>query len=225
MFKINSVFRNDIMKILRAPLSRAFLLAMTFFVSILPSNAYAGKGHRTPDGVVIQSYYDPIDSHYLDMVTGAHVRKALKRYREGQYQWAWTDILYTLHRVPNHPQSLLMLTNFSNDKKQNIVSPEEAEQYFRKAIEYTPEEPSTRSLYAYHLYRSEKFDEATEQYEIALKLNPNSAEINYNLGLAYLKLERNEDALSRAREAYRLGHPLPGLKELLIKKGLWETPE
>jgi hypothetical protein len=48
-----------------------------------------------------------------------------------------------------------------------------------------------------------------------------SAEVQYNLGLINLELGNTEGARANARTAYALGYPLPGLKNLLRKKGEW----
>ncbi|MDH5614213.1 MAG: hypothetical protein OEY35_04185, partial [Gammaproteobacteria bacterium] len=46
--------------------------------------ATAGRGYWEGN-IVIQDYYDPINIHYLDMVTGAHVDKMEQRYKKGQF--------------------------------------------------------------------------------------------------------------------------------------------
>jgi hypothetical protein len=52
----------------------------------------------------------------------------------------------------------------------------------------------------------------------------NSANIHYNIGLTYLELNRFDEALRHAHTAYRLGFPLPGLKQKLQRVGKWTEP-
>ena len=46
----------------------------------------------------------------------------------------------------------------------------------------------------------------------------------YNIGLAFYRLKRYDDARTHAHAAYRLGFDLPGLKNLLIAAGKWTEP-
>src|ERR1700682_1722293 len=45
------------------------------------------------------------------------------------------------------------------------------------------------------------------------------------LGLAYFDLRDYDNALDRARSAYRLGFPLPGLRNKLQEVGKWQNVE
>lgn len=51
------------------------------------------------------------------------------------------------------------------------------------------------------------------------KAQNSSAEIKYFIGLYYFKLGSYEQSTVYAREAYDMGYPLPGLKDLLKTKG------
>ena len=63
---------------------------------------------------------------------------------------------------------------------------------------------------------------ARVQYEIALEMTPDSPEVHYNLGLFYYDLGNMGLAVKHGRKAYEIGYPLPGLKDKLIKKGVWD---
>lgn len=52
-----------------------------------------------------------------------------------------------------------------------------------------------------------------EQYEEALRLAPESTEINYAAGLYYLEIGDLERAKASAEIAYGNGYPLPGLRK------------
>jgi Flp pilus assembly protein TadD len=76
-------------------------------------------------------------------------------------------------------------------------------------------------LYGIHLYKSGEFDSALTQYKAAEKMQPESAEIHYNLGLLYYHKKEYDSAERHARKAYSLGYPLPGLRAKLIESGVW----
>jgi hypothetical protein len=41
------------------------------------------------------------------------------------------------------------------------------------------------------------------------------------MGLLFIKKKNYGEALKHAEKAYKLGHPLPGLKNKLIELGVW----
>ena len=57
------------------------------------------------------------------------------------------------------------------------------------------------SLWAVFLHKMGRMDQAIAKYQEALKLDPNSAEINYNLGLAYFSQKKYKEALPLAQKA------------------------
>jgi tetratricopeptide (TPR) repeat protein len=71
------------------------------------------------------------------------------------------------------------------------------------------------------LFRSQnKLEEARKVLEEGDRATEGkSAEINYFLGLVLLDLKDWDEAQARARKAYELGHPLPGLRDRLAKAG------
>jgi len=78
-------------------------------------------------------------------------------------------------------------------------------------------------LYAHYLLKlGGRKDDAMKQYQEAIKLQPENANINYNLGLLYLKEKNYEQATEYAKKAYGLGFPLPGLRKNLMKMGKWD---
>jgi len=101
------------------------------------------------------------------------------------------------------------------------------EYYFRKAIEYrpTPElrpvDATARLLYAIYLHKQKKYKGAQEQYKSALSIAPNNSEIHYNYGLLLVATKSYDTALEHAKTAYKLGFPLPGLKNKLVAAGVW----
>jgi uncharacterized protein HemY len=72
------------------------------------------------------------------------------------------------------------------------------------------------------LLKAGQTDKATEQLEVAVNLEPENPNINYNLGLLYVQKKDYEQAKIYAKKAYDLGFPLPGLKNKLMEAGKWE---
>ena len=197
-------------------------IALLFLISSFAiSTICLAKGRQLPNGVVIQDYYSPINIDYLNKVTAAHVNKTKKRYIEHKYQWVLEDINYTLYRVPNHPESLQMLSNFSFDKNQKLTSPLKATKLFKKAIEYTPKQPITYILFGIHLHKMKKYKQAIEQYKMAITYDPSNIEAHYNIGLSYFEIKNYEKARFHAQIAYDKKFPLNGLKNKLIKAKHW----
>jgi Flp pilus assembly protein TadD len=78
-----------------------------------------------------------------------------------------------------------------------------------------------RMVYGNYLLKAGQIDKATEQFQVAVDLDPENPTINYNLGLLYMKKKDYEQANTYAKKAYELGFPLPGLKNQLMEAGKW----
>jgi tetratricopeptide (TPR) repeat protein len=76
-------------------------------------------------------------------------------------------------------------------------------------------------LYGIHLHKAGKLENALKQYKAGLELIPGSSELNYNLGLLYYDLKKYKLAKKYATIAYKLGYPLPGLRNMLKEAGYW----
>lgn len=196
-------------------------ISLCLLLSAITNVSLAGKGVQLANGVIIQDYYNPINVDYLDKVTGAHVNKAKRRYQKKKYNWVKTDLSYTLYRVPNHPEALLMLSQLSLNSAQNLVTSDQAIKYFEKAIEYTPLQTTTYLLYGIHLHKIKEYSKAIEQYKIAIQLNPDNVEAHYNLGLSYIATKNYNKAKYHAQKAYENNFPLNGLKNKLVNLKHW----
>jgi len=71
----------------------------------------------------------------------------------------------------------------------------------------------------------DRYDDALEQYVIALASDPDSPDVNYNAGLLYFELEEYEMARKHAEKAYDSGYPLPALRNKLIAAGAWKDSQ
>lgn len=95
----------------------------------------------------------------------------------------------------------------------------------RKAIAADQTEPSAYSALAVFYRKQKKLELARDTLlEGDRAVGGASAEIHYNLGLIYLDLGNADAALASAQTAYRLGYPLPGLRNRLQRLGKWPSP-
>lgn len=137
------------------------------------------------------------------------------------------DLNFTLRAFPNHPVALDAMARLHlREGSEDLRFRESRALYslacwFDRAKRFKPDDYTVRMIHGIYLYRLGRYDQALEEYMIALRLAPDSAEIQYNTGLLYLKMENYEAALRHARIAYDLGYPLPGLKNALKRRGYW----
>ena len=145
---------------------------------------------------------------------------------EISYRRAAHEFDYLLRAFPNHPQMLNAVIELEFRRRKAPVRLLAAETppecYLLRAMSFRPDQAHIFQLMALYLQRLDRTDEAIEQYEYALKLDPNAAEIYYNLAFSYLKNGNQEASLCAAKKAYALGYPLPGLRRKLQRLGIWQ---
>jgi tetratricopeptide (TPR) repeat protein len=136
------------------------------------------------------------------------------------------DIAYTLRAFPNHHQALMTMGNWSLKVGRNpaLGGQYTVECWFDRAIRFAPNDAMVKVVYGTYLIKRGKAKEAVDQLEAALAEAGDNANVHYNLGLAYVDLKRYDKALESAHAAYRLGFPLPGLKNKLQRVGAWREP-
>lgn len=137
------------------------------------------------------------------------------------------DVAYTLNVFPNHHNALKTMADWSIKSKRN---PPDGGQYtvecwFERGLRFRPDDPTVKMLFGNYLLQIGKSAEALRYLEEAKELDQRNANLHYNLGLAYVKLRRYEDALRSAHIAYAEGFPLPGLRNQLKRAGVWRDPE
>lgn len=133
------------------------------------------------------------------------------------------DIAYTLKVFPNHHAALKTMADWSLKTKRNPPqdSPYSVECWFERASKFRPDDAMVKMLNGNYLLQRGRTAEAIGQLEAAAKLEPENANLHYNLGLAYVKLKRFDEALRSAHIAYGAGFPLPGLRNQLKRAGVW----
>ena len=88
-----------------------------------------------------------------------------------------------------------------------------------------PTDAAVRLLQGIYFMKVNRPEDTRTSLKVALDLEPDSAEINYNAGLVYVDLREYDSALRHARRAYELGYPLPGLRNKLKRLGAWEEKQ
>jgi tetratricopeptide (TPR) repeat protein len=162
----------------------------------------------------------------LAIVEGAHFTQDVEALRGGSTGALGGDIDYTLRASPNHHRALIAMVNLG--RKLNTEQPPGAKYtlvcYFDRAARFAGNDGVVRLIYGTYLSRAGKKQEALQQLELAESLEPNNANIHYNLGLLYVDLKDYSKARLHAQRAYELGFTLPGLKRKLEELGQWRPP-
>ena len=141
------------------------------------------------------------------------------------------DLDYTLRAWPNHHRALLSLIKYqiNMDSKANIDSkaaksklPTPPECYLQRAIQYSPSDIVPYSLYGYFLRKIGHIEDAVKFYEKAMALDPENEKVAYSYSLVLIDLKHYDEAVKFAKIAYHHGKAPKGLKEMLIKLGVWK---
>jgi len=203
----------------------ALLIILVAATNLQAADSYCGEldniGQFGP-----YDYTDPLNNTNLRLVESAHFTSNVKRLQSGNTSaFVGADIDYTLRSFPNHHPALIAMTKLSF--KEKTSRPKGAkysiECYFDRAIRFKPGDGIARMVYGNYLLQLDgRRDDAFEQYHEAVRIQPENANINYNLGLIYMKRKDYEQSIVYAKKAYELGFPLPGLRNKLMKTGKWD---
>lgn len=196
------------------------------FLAFLPSRADVNDYVCGP----IQNAYGPYDyrsdKDKLQIVEFHHLTPQVVSLVSRPSGGNGADLDYTLRAFPNHPVALMTMAKLG--EKEKTAKPAGArytvECYFQRALRFRNDDAIVRVLYASYLSKAGKRVEALSQLNEAARLGIDSANANYNMGLIFYDLKEYEKALYHAQEAYRLGFPLPGLRDKLKRVGKWNEP-
>lgn len=200
-----------------------FLLAMS-----LPSSGqeYAGQCGQ------LANHYGPYDYRTVSeaqrkIVEDVHFTPKVESLAGGATSiTAGGDLNYTLRVFPNHHRALMAVVKLS--EKEKSIRPRDMNYsvpcWFDRAERFRPDDAMVKALHGLYLNRTGKTQAAVDKLEEAKALAGDNANINYNLGLAYVDLKQYDKALESAHVAYALGFPLPGLRDKLKRAGKWSEP-
>jgi Tfp pilus assembly protein PilF len=205
--------------------SRVFLL-MAFLL------ACDGTGAEDfVDCGTLTNAYGPFDyrdaqnrAEKIPIVERHHFNSDVESLRRGQTGHIMGDLDYTLRAVPNHPRALASVARYQLGGGAH-EGYRTADCYFDRALRFTPDDGTVRLMFGTYLHRKKDYEGAQQQYQAALGLMPDSPEVHYNFALLWLDLDQIDKARTEAIQAYRLGHPLPGLKNKLKRRGVWGEQE
>lgn len=155
----------------------------------------------------------------LPIVEQHHFDAGVENLVKGMSSSVLGDLNYTLRAFPNHHRALMALANYRISNPQSPEAMDSAECYFTRALTFKPNDPIVHMIYGIYFHKKGKLSLALEQMLEAEKLDPNNANIEYNLGLLYFDKKDLDNAELHAKNAYDLGFPLPRLKEKLRKVG------
>lgn len=136
------------------------------------------------------------------------------------------DLDYTLRAFPNHHRALYAVSKLEQQvgrlpQLQGMRWPRSAACYFERAQRFRSNDPIVHLLQGIHLHRTGSLGEALKAYQRSEKLYPNSADLQYNMGLLQFDLGDYPLAKKYAERAYELGHTKPGLRNRLARAGHW----
>lgn len=162
-------------------------------------------------------------------VEGAHFTKGVQRGDYGNAGSLEGDLNYVLNKFPNHPKALLVAArnqmkpsyNPRHQYRKDRTWPTK-ECYFQHALRRAPTDPSIHLVIAIFYHEYGNFEVAARHYQSSIKLGPGNPEAHYNYGLFLVDINRANDALTHAQQAYTMGYPLEGLKNRLKRQKVWK---
>ena len=142
-----------------------------------------------------------------------HYYPAVMRMRAGEYtQPVLHDLDFLLRVWPNHLEGLKALMQYE-DGGGRVHQYRTVPCYFDRARRFAPDDSGVALLEGYYFSRKKNRTRARESYEDALRIDPESADVNYNAGLFFAsvgeyraRLEARTDRLWSRLSASRLAH-------------------
>lgn len=201
-------------------------------IAVLIISAVSTHLHAAPPHCgELTNPYGPFDytnpsnkKNALPGVEQHHFNSDVEKLVKGMTGLLGGDLDYTLRAFPNHHKALGAMARLALREKTTKTRGANYSVlcYFDRAIRFKPDDGMVRMIYGDYLLKTGQRDQATEQFQEAVNLEPENPTINYNLGLVYLKQKDYEQARTYAKKAYELGFPLPGLKNQLKQAGKWD---
>ena len=161
-------------------------------------------------------YRDPVDKrNHLPIVENFHFTPEVEALQRGRSGSVLSDLTYTLRAFPNHHRALRSIARYVHEGHPIPIDDyiPSVDCYFARAIAFRPDDAAVYVIYANFLFKSGDREEARTQYESALRLAPDSAEINYVAGLFFIDVGDLNRAKELAKVAYDGGYPLAGLQK------------
>lgn len=136
------------------------------------------------------------------------------------------ELDYTLRAFPNHHRALVALTRLGAKTKQEQPGGAQftVECYYKRALQFRPDDVVARMLYARFLATGKRMDDALRELDRTVELAKDNPFTHYNAGLVYFEIGQYEKALAQAHRAAELGFTRNELADQLRGKGKWLDP-
>lgn len=169
-------------------------------------------------------YRNPVHrAEKLPVVEAYHFTQSVEMLVKGKSGSVGSDLDYTLRHFPNHARALASMSQLflrhGGERPGGVRYTLSC--WFERARRFAPQDGMVLLVEAVHLQEAGQPSKALEKLLQAARLEPDNANVRYNLGLAYAKTGKLDRAVEEAKAAYGAGFPLPGLKNLLASKGVW----
>lgn len=199
---------------------RYLLNSLAFFLLVWASPVSADTWCGDPPGRALD-YLNERHRQHLGVVERVHFTDDVRTLRRGATGSIAGDIDYVLNWFANHHGALDAMARLAVREGTNV--PRRAswpvECRFHWAARVNPRDGMVPLIRGMYHHRSGDDVSARQYLERAVDLSPNNPEIRYNAGLILFRLGHYEAARNHARRAYSLGHPLPGLRNMLAEAG------
>jgi tetratricopeptide (TPR) repeat protein len=186
----------------------------------LPCNG-GGQGYGPYD------YTKANERGHIPVVEEHHFTPEVENHIRGKSGYLTGDLDYTLRAIPNHHKALLSTIRYQLKLNEKLLAKNRpletpVECYLQRAIHFSPNDAASVSLFAYYLKEIGQLEKAAKLYEKALDISPDAAKIEYSYSLLLIDLKQYDKALEYAKKAYTHGKPPKGLKNKLVKLGVWK---
>lgn len=170
--------------------------------------------------------YRTATNDQLRLVEDYHFTPNVEMLKKGQSGTLGADLDFALRAIPNHHRALVSLMNlqFKEKTERPVGTKWTVSCYFERAMRFKADDGTVHTIYGVYLLRLGKAQDAVKEFEIALSLGDDGANLRYNLGLAYVELRDYDKAVEQARKAYDMGAGFPALRDKLRKAGKWPPP-
>ena len=178
----------------------------------------------------LNNAYGPLDYRSqranLKVVEDFHFTPEVEALIRGKSAPLGGDLDYTLRASPNHHRALIALARFAErsnsdklpDTKYTVGC------YFDRAMRFAPDDTIVRMIYAGHLGRTNRVEQARQQLDTVASAVTDSPFTHYSLGSSYFDIKQYDKALHHAHKAHALGFPRTELRDALRKVGKWVEP-
>jgi len=160
-------------------------------------------------------------ARFLNVVEVHHFTQDVRELRRGSTSRVANDLEYVLNWFPNHHPALDAFARLAirEGRTRPVGAQTDIECRFKWAVDVKPDDAMVRVIQGLYYLRLGRNQDARDYLQMAADLQPDHAEVHYNLGLVLFRLEDYESARTHAEQAYALGYPLPGLKNMLEGAG------